>query len=37
MPRMGALLDLLAQWAPDPAQRDSILVDNPRRLYRFDE
>jgi predicted TIM-barrel fold metal-dependent hydrolase len=37
MPCMGALLDLLAQWAPDPAQRDRILVDNPRRLYRFDE
>ncbi len=37
MPRMGELLDLLAQWAPDPAQRDRILVDNPRRLYRFQE
>jgi 2-pyrone-4,6-dicarboxylate lactonase len=37
MPRMGALLDLLAQWAPDAAQRNRILVDNPRRLYRFDQ
>jgi predicted TIM-barrel fold metal-dependent hydrolase len=37
MPRMSVLLDLLAQWAPDAAQRDRILVDNPRRLYRFDE
>jgi 2-pyrone-4,6-dicarboxylate lactonase len=37
MPRMGALLDLLAQWAPEAAQRDRILVDNPRRLYRFDK
>jgi len=37
MPRMGELLDLLAQWAPDAAQRRRILVDNPRRLYRFDE
>ena len=29
------LLDQLAVWAPDPAQRQRILVDNPARLYGF--
>jgi predicted TIM-barrel fold metal-dependent hydrolase len=29
----GDLLDLLALWAPDEAQRKKILVDNPARLY----
>jgi 2-pyrone-4,6-dicarboxylate lactonase len=33
MPDDGDLLDLLAAFAPDPAVRDRILVDNPRRLY----
>jgi predicted TIM-barrel fold metal-dependent hydrolase len=28
-------LNLLADWAPDPAIRRQILVDNPARLYRF--
>jgi predicted TIM-barrel fold metal-dependent hydrolase len=31
----GALLNRLAQWAPDAAARKKILVDNPARLYRF--
>lgn len=29
------LLNELAVWAPDPALRMKILVDNPARLYRF--
>jgi D-galactarolactone isomerase len=28
-------MDLLGQWAPEPAQRRAILVDNPARLYGF--
>ncbi len=35
MPNVGELLDLLADWAPDPAQRQAVLVDNPSRLYGF--
>jgi 2-pyrone-4,6-dicarboxylate lactonase len=35
MPNDGDLLDALAQWAPDAAQRQRILVDNPARLYGF--
>lgn len=31
----GALLNQLAVWAPDPAIRKAILVDNPARLYGF--
>jgi len=31
----GRLLNLLATWAPDAAQRKTILVDNPARLYGF--
>ena len=31
----GRLLNLLAEWAPDPAIRRLILVDNPKRLYGF--
>ncbi len=31
----GAALNLLASWAPDPALRRQILVDNPARLYGF--
>jgi len=30
-----ALLDLLADWAPDEAVRKRILVDNPAELYGF--
>lgn len=33
MPDDGDLVDLLAQFAPDEATRNRILVDNPRRLY----
>jgi predicted TIM-barrel fold metal-dependent hydrolase len=35
MPDDGLLLDLLAQWIPDAAQRQRILSDNPARLYGF--
>lgn len=35
MPNDGDLLDLLAAWAPDPALRKRILVDNPAALYGF--
>ena len=31
----GRLLNQLAVWAPDPAVRKTILVDNPARLYKF--
>jgi predicted TIM-barrel fold metal-dependent hydrolase len=33
MPDDGDLVDLLADFAPDRATRDRILVDNPARLY----
>jgi predicted TIM-barrel fold metal-dependent hydrolase len=29
------VLNLLAEWTPDPALRRKILVDNPSRLYGF--
>ena len=35
MPTVGGLLDLLADWVPDAAARNRILVDNPVRLYDF--
>ena len=31
----GRLLNELAVWAPDPAIRRKILVDNPARLYGY--
>jgi predicted TIM-barrel fold metal-dependent hydrolase len=31
----GLVLNLLTSWAPDPAVRRRILVDNPARLYEF--
>jgi predicted TIM-barrel fold metal-dependent hydrolase len=31
----GRLLALMAEWVPDRATRDRILVDNPKRLYDF--
>lgn len=34
-PDEAALLDLLADWAPDAATREKILVANPARLYGF--
>jgi predicted TIM-barrel fold metal-dependent hydrolase len=37
MPDDAALLDALADWAPDEVTRRAILVDNPARLYRFVE
>ena len=36
MPDDGDLVDLLAVFAPDEADRNRILVDNPQRLYDFD-
>jgi hypothetical protein len=30
------VLNQLAVWAPDPAIRDAILVENPARLYGFE-
>ncbi|MDG2112185.1 MAG: amidohydrolase family protein [Actinomycetota bacterium] len=35
MPDEGALFDLLGRYAPDPAVREQILVDNPQVLYTF--
>jgi len=31
------LVDLLAHWVPDPADRQRVLVDNPTKLYGFKE
>jgi predicted TIM-barrel fold metal-dependent hydrolase len=31
----GLVLNLLPLWAPDPAVRKKILVDNPARVYGF--
>ena len=35
LPDDAQLLDLLAEWAPDPAVRKQILVDSPARLFHF--
>jgi len=35
MPKIGELLDLLADWVPDAEQRKRVLVDNARKLYGF--
>ncbi len=35
MPNDGDMLGLLADWAPDQALRDAVLVTNPARLYGF--
>ena len=35
MPTVSGLLDLLAEWVPDEATRNRILVDNPARFYGF--
>jgi len=32
---VGELLDLLADWVPDSAARDRVLVANAHRLYGF--
>jgi D-galactarolactone isomerase len=34
-PNDATLFDLVAQWAPDAAQRQRILVTNPEALYGF--
>jgi predicted TIM-barrel fold metal-dependent hydrolase len=34
-PDDAVLFDLLAQWAPDEAVRNRILVDNPAKIYGF--
>ncbi|RVD47512.1 2-pyrone-4,6-dicarboxylate hydrolase, partial [Mesorhizobium sp. M2D.F.Ca.ET.140.01.1.1] len=36
-PDVGALLDTFQRWVDDPALRQAILVDNPARIYRFEE
>ena len=36
MPKIGELLDLLADWVPDERQRQRVLVDNAHKLYGFD-
>ena len=35
MPDEGELVDLLADYVPDEALRNRILVDNPTELYDF--
>jgi len=35
MPRDDALVDLIPLYAPDAADRQRLLVDNPMRLYQF--
>jgi 2-pyrone-4,6-dicarboxylate lactonase len=35
VPDDGQLVDLIAEIAPMPAQRQALMVDNPQRLYRF--
>lgn len=35
-PDDGALVDLIAEIAPTPAQQQALMVDNPKRLYRPD-
>lgn len=37
MPNDGDLCDLLGEWVPDPVMRKRVLVDNPARLYGFDQ
>jgi len=37
MPNDGDLMNLLPLYAPDEAVRNRILVDNPARLYGFDD
>jgi 2-pyrone-4,6-dicarboxylate lactonase len=35
MPDDGQLVDLIAEFVPDPTTRHKVLVDNPARLYGF--
>ena len=37
MPNDGDLVDLIPQFAPEPEFQQKILVDNPARLFGFDE
>ena len=37
MPNVGALLALTVDWSPDEAIRHAIFVENPHRLYGFEE
>jgi 2-pyrone-4,6-dicarboxylate lactonase len=37
MPNDGDLVDLLAAYLPDPAQREAVLVKNPAAFYSFDD
>lgn len=37
MPADADLADLLASWAPDLLDRQRVMVDNPARLYGFEE
>ena len=37
MPDTGVLMNRLADYAPDPDLRRAILVDNPARLYGFED
>ena len=35
MPNVGDLLDMFADWVPEPELRERILVHNPEKLYGF--
>jgi 2-pyrone-4,6-dicarboxylate lactonase len=35
MPNDGDLTDLIAEWLPDAALRERVLVANPAALYGF--
>ena len=37
MPDDGEMIDLLPAWVPDAQQRHRILVENPTKLYGFDD
>jgi len=36
-PDVGDLLDAFYEWVDDASLRNTILVDNPARLYRFED
>lgn len=36
MPKLRDLIDLLADWVSDPAQREAVLTTNAHRFYGFD-
>jgi 2-pyrone-4,6-dicarboxylate lactonase len=35
MPNDGEIVDLIPLYAPDPALRQKLLVENPARLFKF--